>query len=90
MKQESKNCDSFGMQRLNNEQDLKSIGFPFSVPFPRLRLASALACMTLFFATKAMAIDVANQADWNTAVAAVAAAGSNSTVAINITRACSQ
>ncbi|MBR0991628.1 autotransporter domain-containing protein [Bradyrhizobium japonicum] len=32
-----------------------------------------------------MAIDVANQADWNTAVAAVAAAGANSTVSINIT-----
>ncbi|MGJ5177083.1 autotransporter outer membrane beta-barrel domain-containing protein [Bradyrhizobium oligotrophicum] len=32
-----------------------------------------------------MAIDVANQADWNTAVAAVAAAGAGSTVTINIT-----
>ncbi|MFC0239740.1 autotransporter domain-containing protein [Rhodopseudomonas telluris] len=32
-----------------------------------------------------MAIDVANQADWNTAVAAVAAAGPNSTVTINVT-----
>ena len=37
------------------------------------------------FATQAMAIDVANQTDWNTAVAAVAAAGANSTVTINIT-----
>lgn len=35
------------------------------------------------FATPAMAIDVANQTDWNTAVAAVAAAGANSTVSIN-------
>lgn len=35
--------------------------------------------------TQALAIDVANQADWNTAVAAVAAAGANSTVSINIT-----
>ncbi|MGJ4961690.1 autotransporter outer membrane beta-barrel domain-containing protein [Bradyrhizobium sp. HKCCYLRH3061] len=34
--------------------------------------------------TQALAIDVANQADWNTAVAAVAAAGANSTVSINI------
>ncbi len=32
-----------------------------------------------------MAIDVANQTDWNTAVAAVAAAGAGSTVSINIT-----
>jgi hypothetical protein len=32
-----------------------------------------------------MAIDVANQTDWNTAVAAVAAAGASSTVSINIT-----
>lgn len=32
-----------------------------------------------------MAIDVANQTDWNTAVAAVAAAGANATVSINIT-----
>ena len=32
-----------------------------------------------------MAINVANQADWNTAVSAVAAAGANSTVTINIT-----
>jgi uncharacterized protein with beta-barrel porin domain len=31
-----------------------------------------------------MAVDVANQADWNTAVAAVAAAGAGSTVSINI------
>ena len=32
-----------------------------------------------------MAIDVANQTDWNTAVAAVAAAGAGSTVSINFT-----
>ena len=36
------------------------------------------------FASPAMAIDVANQTDWNTAVAAVAAAGANSTVSINL------
>jgi len=36
-------------------------------------------------ASEAMAIDVANQTDWNTAVAAVAAAGASSTVSINIT-----
>jgi len=32
-----------------------------------------------------MAIDVASQTDWNTAVAAVAAAGAGSTVTINFT-----
>jgi len=32
-----------------------------------------------------MAIDVANQTDWNTAVAAVSAAGAGSSVSINIT-----
>jgi hypothetical protein len=37
------------------------------------------------FATQAMAIDVANQTDWNNAVAAVAAAGGGSTVSINFT-----
>ena len=36
-------------------------------------------------ATSANALDVASQADWNTAVAAVAAAGSNTTVSINFT-----
>jgi outer membrane autotransporter protein len=40
-------------------------------------LAAALWC------ADAHAIDVANQTDWNTAVAAVAAAGANSTVTIN-------
>lgn len=48
-------------------------------------VVSALACATCFFATEAKAIDVANQADWNTAVAAVAAAGTGSTTTINIT-----
>jgi autotransporter-associated beta strand protein len=37
------------------------------------------------FATPAMAINVANQTDWNTAVAAVGAAGSGATVTINFT-----
>ncbi|WP_257165840.1 autotransporter domain-containing protein [Bradyrhizobium sp. SRS-191] len=48
---------------------------------------------TAFLATTALiaisssahALDVASQADWNTAVAAVAAAGANSTVSINFT-----
>jgi outer membrane autotransporter protein len=37
------------------------------------------------FANNAAAIDVASQADWNTAVAAVAAAGAGSTTTINFT-----
>jgi autotransporter-associated beta strand protein len=48
-------------------------------------LACSIVCAGSLVATKAMAIDVANQTDWNTAVAAVAAAGANSTVSINIT-----
>jgi autotransporter-associated beta strand protein len=52
----------------------------------RLRwLACSAICAATLFSTEAMAIDVANQTDWNTAVAAVAAAGANSTVTINIT-----
>ncbi len=47
--------------------------------------ALSTVCAASLFATQAMAIDVANQTDWNTAVAAVAAAGANSTVTINIT-----
>jgi hypothetical protein len=47
--------------------------------------ALSLICAGSLFATEAMAIDVANQTDWNTAVAAVAAAGAGSTVSINIT-----
>ena len=48
-------------------------------------LACSAICAATLFATEAMAINVANQTDWNTAVAAVAAAGANSTVTINIT-----
>ena len=44
-----------------------------------------LVCAGGLFATQAMAIDVASQTDWNTAVAAVAAAGAGSTVTINFT-----
>jgi uncharacterized protein with beta-barrel porin domain len=52
----------------------------------RLRwLACSAICAATLFATDAMALNVANQTDWNTAVAAVAAAGANSTVTINIT-----
>jgi autotransporter-associated beta strand protein len=47
--------------------------------------ACSIICAGSLFATEAMAIDVANQTDWNTAVAAVAAAGASSTVSINIT-----
>ncbi len=48
-------------------------------------LALSILCTSTFLSTQALAIDVANQTDWNTAVAAVAAAGANSTVTINIT-----
>lgn len=48
-------------------------------------LALAVIGAGTLFATQAMAIDVANQTDWNTAVAAVAAAGAGSTVSINFT-----
>jgi autotransporter-associated beta strand protein len=44
-----------------------------------------MVCAGSLFATEAMAINVASQTDWNTAVAAVAAAGAGSTVTINIT-----
>ena len=47
--------------------------------------AWSLVCAGSLFATEAMAIDVANQTDWNTAAAAVAAASANATVTINIT-----
>ena len=50
-------------------------------------IATALiaTCVGSLFATQAWAIDVASQTDWNTAVAAVAAAGAGTTVTINIT-----
>src|ERR1700760_4841442 len=51
----------------------------------RYLLTCSIAAIGALFATNAMAIDVANQTDWNTAVAAVAAAGAGSTVTINIT-----
>ena len=59
----------------------------FAVPNskPRRWLALSFLLAGTFLSTQALAIDVANQADWNTAVAAVAAAGANSTVTINIT-----
>jgi autotransporter-associated beta strand protein len=47
--------------------------------------ALLVACAGSLFATQARAIDVASQTDWNTAVAAVAAAGAGSTVTINFT-----
>jgi uncharacterized protein with beta-barrel porin domain len=48
-------------------------------------LALSTVSVASLFATQALAVDVANQTDWNTAVAAVAAAGAGSTVAINFT-----
>lgn len=63
----------------------KPSGSTKQAPRDFLRAVSTLACAGCLFATDAKAIDVANQTDWNTAVAAVAAAGANSTVDINIT-----
>jgi hypothetical protein len=54
-------------------------------PRSRRRLACAIVGAARLLATEAMAIDVASQTDWNTAVAAVAAAGAGSTVSINFT-----
>lgn len=51
----------------------------------RLRALLPFALAMSFVTQNAEAIDVASQADWNAAVAAVAAAGSNATVQINIT-----
>jgi uncharacterized protein with beta-barrel porin domain len=48
-------------------------------------LALSTVAVASLFVTQAMAIDVASQTDWNTAVAAVAAAGAGSTVVINFT-----
>jgi hypothetical protein len=56
-----------------------------AMPRWRRRLACVIVGAASLFATEAMAIDVANQTDWNTAVAAVAAAGAGSTVSINFT-----
>jgi outer membrane autotransporter protein len=52
---------------------------------PFLLFSAAAIMLGLFAGSEARAIDVANQTDWNTAVAAVAAAGANSTVTINLT-----
>jgi autotransporter-associated beta strand protein len=57
----------------------------FATPRSLRALALSTVCAASLFATQAMAIDVANQTDWNTVVAAVAAAGANTTVSINIT-----
>lgn len=64
---------------------LESLAYGKVLPRHRAmhQLAWAIACVGCLFTTQAMAIDVANQADWNNAVAAVAAAGANSTVSIN-------
>jgi hypothetical protein len=59
---------------------------PVAAPCRSLRVLTwSIVCVGSLFATQAMAIDVASQTDWNTAVAAVAAAGAGSTVAINFT-----
>jgi autotransporter-associated beta strand protein len=61
--------------------------FRRTLPSPRTLRSLAMigAGAASLFTTQAWAIDVANQADWNAAVAAVAAAGAGSTVSINIT-----
>jgi hypothetical protein len=48
-------------------------------------LAAAIALELCVLTLPALAIDVANETDWNTAVSAVAAAGAGSTVSINVT-----
>lgn len=48
-------------------------------------IAVLLAGVSSLVAPHAWAIDIANQVDWNNAVAAVAAASANSTVTINVT-----
>ncbi|WP_316225246.1 autotransporter domain-containing protein [Bradyrhizobium sp. SZCCHNS3052] len=57
----------------------------FAAPKSRRWLTLSVLLAGTMLSTQALAIDVANQTDWNTAVAAVAAAGANSTVTINIT-----
>jgi uncharacterized protein with beta-barrel porin domain len=51
---------------------------------PKRWLAMSLLLSGTMLSTQALALDVANQTDWNNAVGAVAAAGANSTVTINI------
>jgi outer membrane autotransporter protein len=84
MRREGSNSLSICTRQSRREQAMK----PGSIK-RKLRVflytVLALACGSCLFATEAKAIDVANQTDWNTAVAAVAAAGANSTVDINIT-----
>ena len=64
---------------------LKSIASKSAGSRRSLWLAALLGCSALVAVTDAHAIDVANQTDWNTAVAAVAAAGTGTTTTINIT-----
>ena len=84
MKREANNSLTIGTRQSIREHAMKPCSTKRT---PRAFLGAflALACASCLFATEAKAIDVANQTDWNTAVTAVAAAGANSTVSINIT-----
>jgi len=85
MKQAEKSGLPIGRHQLFPVHIMKPSGLHQESPRSRLRALSGLALAACFMATEVKAMDVANQADWNTAVAAVAAAGSNSTTTINIT-----
>ncbi|WP_168793112.1 autotransporter domain-containing protein [Paraburkholderia aromaticivorans] len=65
------------MQSFGNRKSFHGIG--------ACRLTSFAFAATVLFSHAAMAVDVASQADWNNAVAAVAAASAGSTVSINLT-----
>ena len=84
MKREANNSLTTGMCKSIREHAMKP-GSTRRTPRALLGAVLALVCATCLFATQAKAIDVANQTDWNTAVAAVTAAGTGSTVNINIT-----
>jgi hypothetical protein len=83
MKREGNNSISNGTHQSLREQAVK-LGLIKRTVRVFLCTVWAVACASLF-ATEVKAIDVANQTDWNTAVAAVAAAGAGSTTTINIT-----
>jgi uncharacterized protein with beta-barrel porin domain len=69
----------------NNIHPRTVFRWPQQLPRNAVRTALLAGTALAAAATSANALDVASQADWNTAVAAVAAAGSNTTVSINFT-----
>src|SRR5512141_2601093 len=84
MKREADNSPTISMREAIREHAMKP-GSTKRTSCACLGAFLTLACAVCLFATEAKAIDVANQNDWNTAVAAVAAAGPNSPVNLNIT-----